>query len=354
MSSQPASPSVPAERLELLALGEVMLRLSPPGHGRLEFSRTLEVDVGGGEYNVAHALARLGHATGIATALPDNELTRVILQHARAAGMSTEFVRLNPFDGVGRTGRVGLYFAEIGMGPRGGLALFDRAGSDASRMQPADLDWDQFMRRTRRFHCSGIFPVLSESSRATLRAAVAAAVRHGVALSYDLNFRSKLCTPAAAAEINREIAASAQVLLGSPEGFAAMLELNPAAGESIPDATLIDGLRGRFPSIRHIAATRRVVRSGSRHELSGWLWTAGHLHPSRIWTDLEIEDRVGSGDAFAAGILHGLARRLEGAATIEFAVAYAALLHTTRGDTSQFTEAEVVAAMNDTSAAMKR
>ena len=354
MSSPSASPFAPPAPLELVALGEVMLRLSPPGHGRLEFSRTLEVDVGGGEYNVAHALARLGHSTGIATALPDNELARIVVQHARAAGMSTEFIRLNPFDGVGRTGRVGLYFAEIGIGPRGGLAMFDRAGSDASRMQPTDLDWDHVMRRTRRFHCSGIFPVLSESTRSTLRAALAAAGRHGVSVSYDLNFRSKLCTPAAAAEVNREFALASQVLLGSPEGFAALLELPPGTAETATETDLIDGLRTRFPALQAIAATRRIVRSGSRHELSGWLWSAGTLHRSRVWSDLEIEDRVGSGDAFAAGILHGLSRGLAGAITVDFGVAYAALLHTTRGDTSQFTEAEVLAALNDPSAAMKR
>lgn len=350
--STPVSQTRPP--LDLTALGEVMLRLSPPGHGRLEFARTLEVDVGGGEYNVAHALARLGHRTGIVTALPDNELSRMVLQHARGVGMNTDHVRLNPFDGVGRSGRLGLYFAEIGMGPRGGLALFDRAGSDASRMRPEDIDWDSVMSTTRRFHCSGIFPVLSEFSRATLRAAIAAAARHGVSVSYDLNFRSKLCSAATAAEVNREFAVASRVLLGSPEGFSALL--NPGAEPLRPvgEAALVAGLKERFPGLEAIAATRRVVRSGSRHDLSGWLWTGDAIHQSRVWTDLEIEDRVGSGDAFAAGILHGLSRAMTGTETVEFAVAYAALLHTTRGDTSQFTEAEVLAAMNDATAAMKR
>lgn len=331
-----------------------MLRLSPPGHGRLEFARHLEVDVGGGEYNVAHAMARLGHATGIVTALPDNELSRIVLQHARAAGMSTEHVRLNPFDGVGRTGRLGLYFAEIGIGPRGGLAMFDRAGSDASRMRPEDVDWDAVMSRTRRFHCSGIFPVLSDTTRATLRTAVAAAVRHGVSVSYDLNFRSKLCTAAAAAEVNREFAVASKVLLGSPEGFAALIDGGTGTADCTREDTLVAGLRERFPGLETIAATRRVVRSGSRHDLSGWLWTGGELHRSRVWSEVEIEDRVGSGDAFAAGILHGLSRGLSPQATVDFGVAYAVMLHTTRGDTSQFTEAEILTAMNDTSAAMKR
>ena len=338
----------------VIALGEVMLRLSPPGHGRLEFARSLDIDVGGGEYNVVHALARLGHSTGFITALPDNEPARIVLQHARGAGMSTEHMRLQPFDGVGRNGRVGLYFAEIGMGPRGGLAVFDRANSDASRMQPGDVDWDAVMTRSGWFHCSGIFPVLSENCRATLRAAVAAARRHNVPVSYDLNYRSKLCTPETAAEVNREFAAAATLLLGSPEGFAALLGARDPGFDPDDAAGLIQGLTAVFPGVQAIGATRRVVHTGSRHDLSGWLWTQGTLCRSRVWSGVEIEDRVGSGDAFAAGLIHGRLRGWPALAAVEFGVAHAVLLQTTRGDTSQFTEAEVAALLHEGTAAMKR
>ncbi len=350
-----SSPDSTAPRAtEMIALGEVMLRLSPPGHGRLEFARSLDIDVGGGEYNVAYALARLGHSTGFVTQLPDNELGRIILQHARGAGMSTEHIRLQPFDGVGRNGRVGLYFAEIGMGPRGGLAVFDRAGSDASRMQPGDVDWDAVMTQSGWFHCSGIFPVLSENCRSTLRVAVAAARRHNVPVSYDLNYRSKLCTPEAAAEVNREMAAAATLLLGSPEGFAALLGARESGFDPDDETGLIQGLTAVFPGVQAIGATRRVVRSGSCHDLSGWLWSGGTLCRSRVWSGVEIEDRVGSGDAFAAGLIHGRLRGWPALDALEFGVAHAVLLQTTRGDTSQFTEADVAALLRDGTAAMKR
>lgn len=336
---------------DLLALGEVMVRLSPPGHGRLEFARTLEVDVGGGDYNVAYACARFGLRAGFVTSLPDNEVARIIRAHAGAVGLDLRHTVYGPYDGVGKNGRVGLYFAEIGVGPRGGTAMFDRGHSSASRMKPDDVDWDRVFTGCRWFHCGGIFPVLSESCRTTLRAAVDAARRLGVGFSYDLNFRSKLCTPAQAAEVNREFSAQADLLLGSAEGFAALLGMAPTG---MDERALVDGLSAAFPRLRSVAATKRTVRSGSRHDLGGWLWRDGELLAGRGWHDVEIEDRIGSGDAFAAGILFGhlTGRRRE--STLALALAHAALVHTTRGDTSQFTLEEVERAASEDVSALQR
>jgi 2-dehydro-3-deoxygluconokinase len=157
-----------------MALGECMVRLSPPGHGRLEFARSLEIDVGGGEYNAAYAAARLGWRTAFASKLPDNPLADIVLNHARATGMDVSHVALEPHDGLGRVNRVGLYFAEIGVGVRGGMALFDRGHSSASQMAPTDVDWSAVFQQegVRLLHSGGIFAVLSESTRATLQAAV--------------------------------------------------------------------------------------------------------------------------------------------------------------------------------------
>src|SRR5438309_4475577 len=123
-------------RHDLMSLGECMIRLSPPGHARIEFSPTLEVWVGGGEYNVAYALARLGLRTGFLSRLVDNPLGRIILNHARAVGVDTSHVVMAKFDGVGRTDRIGLNFTEVGTGPRASLTMYDRGHSATSHMQP--------------------------------------------------------------------------------------------------------------------------------------------------------------------------------------------------------------------------
>src|ERR1700691_2957919 len=128
-------------KFDVLALGECMVRLAPPGHGRIEFAKTLEVDVGGGEFNVAYACARLGLRTGFISKLPDNPVARIILNHARAVGMDVSNVLMEKFDGVGRKGRVGLNFTEVGTGVRASVTMYDRGHSSISLMKPEELDW---------------------------------------------------------------------------------------------------------------------------------------------------------------------------------------------------------------------
>src|SRR5579863_7129504 len=125
-------------KFDILALGECMVRLAPPGHGRIEFARTLEVDVGGGEFNVAYACARLGLRAGFVSKLPDNPVARIILNHARAAGLDVSNVLTEKFDGVGRSGRVGLNFTEVGTGVRASVTMYDRGHSSINRVKPDD------------------------------------------------------------------------------------------------------------------------------------------------------------------------------------------------------------------------
>ncbi len=350
-------PSRPAasRRHDLMALGECMIRLSPPGHGRIEFARSLEVDVGGGEYNAAYAAARLGWRTAFASKLPETPLADIVLNHARAVGMDVNHVALEPHDGLGRANRVGLYFAEIGVGVRGGMALFDRGHSSASQMVPADVDWTAVFQRegVGWLHSGGIFAVLSESTRATLQAAVAAARASGTLVSYDLNFRASLATPERAAEINREFVDQSDLLIGSPEGFRALL------GASAPDpdsgtAALVAAVSRAFPRLRLIAGTERTVHQGHRHDLGGFVGIGERFGRGREYRDLEIVDRVGTGDVFSGGILHGLLSGMPIGKALDFALAYAALVHTTRGDTSQFRAAEIQALADGATASMRR
>src|SRR5688572_23971519 len=157
---------------DLLSLGECMVRLSPPGHGRIEFANTLEVWVGGGEYNVAYALARLRFRTGFISRLVDNPVGRIILNHARAVGMDVSNVVLAEYDGVGRVDRIGLNFTEVGTGVRASVTMYDRGHSAPSHMRPQDIDWPRLFveRGARWLHTGGIFTALSDSCAHTCHA----------------------------------------------------------------------------------------------------------------------------------------------------------------------------------------
>src|SRR4051812_38847232 len=181
-------------KYDVLALGECMVRLAPPAHGRIEFAKTLEVDVGGGEFNVAYACARLGLRTGFASKLPDNYLARIILNHARAVGMSVEHVVLEKFDGVGRKNRVGLNFTEVETGVRASGTMYDRGYSAASQMQAQDLDWKKVFsdQGVRWLHTGGIMTALSDSCAATVKAALKAANEAGKNTHHQLKFLSKI------------------------------------------------------------------------------------------------------------------------------------------------------------------
>src|SRR5687767_2746264 len=160
----------PAESSEfdLVALGECMIRLSPAGHARIEFAPHLEVWVGGGEYNVSYALARLGLRTGFLSRLVDNPLGRIILNHARAVGMDVSNVIIAPYDGVGRADRIGLNFTEVGTGVRGSVTIYDRGYSAASNMTPGMIDFPRLFHDhpTRWLHTGGIFTALSDGCAA--------------------------------------------------------------------------------------------------------------------------------------------------------------------------------------------
>src|SRR5580700_6730283 len=173
-------------RFDLLSLGECMVRLAPPGHGRIEFAKTLEVDVGGGEFNVAYACARLGLRGGFVSKLPDNPVAKIILNHARAVGLDVSHVLLEKFDGVGRKNRVGLNFTEVGTGVRPSVTLYDRGHSSISRMKPSECNWVKIFGELGAvwFHTGGIMAALSDEAAAATKAALRAAREAGTVTSY--------------------------------------------------------------------------------------------------------------------------------------------------------------------------
>ena len=308
--------------MELVTLGEAMVRLTPPGFARLEQARSLDVTVGGAELNVAVAAARLGVASSWISALPDNALGRMILAAAREAGVEVSRVASSPSD------RAGLYFVERGAAPRGGSVLYDRAGSAASRLAPKTIAWDAIFSGARWFHTSGITPALSDSAAATVAEALAAAKAAGLTVSYDLNFRGKLWSPEKARAVQEPLLRHVDVLIASAE-----------------TARLVFGMGDAQELLRKfgVAAVATTTRESSRawqSTLSGMVAAEGAVQRAPTY-DVEVVDDIGSGDAFVAGLIFGRLHHDSWDAAVRYGTALAALKCTVPGDMSQATLADV-------------
>src|SRR5262245_3020727 len=350
-------------KFDVLALGECMVRLSPPGHGRIEFAKVMEVDVGGGEFNVAYACARLGLRTGFLSKLPDNAVARIILNHARAVGMDVSNVAMEKWDGVGRRNRVGLNFTEVGTGVSASVTMYDRGQTSASQMKVEDLNWKKIFAEDgcRWLHTGGIFTSLSESCAATVKAALKAADEAGTITSYDLNFRSKLWSSEKAIATTKDIAPLVQVLIGNEEDFQKVLGFQvEGTDEHLKELPvenykrMVERVVKAFPNVKAVCTTLREVKSGLVNNWGGILWYDGRFYEARQFKDLEIEDRVGGGDGFSSGIAYGFVTGMKPEDIVNFGAAHGALLQTTRGDTSQVSLDEVMHVMKGGTARIQR
>ena len=354
----------PADKttFDLLSLGDCMVRFSPPGHGRIEFAPLLEVSVGGGEYNVAYACARLGLRTGFVSRLPGNALARIIRNHARAGAVDLSNVVWVPYDGVGRADRVGLNFTEVGMGPRASVTLYDRGHSAASHMKPQDIDLEAlFSQGVRWFHTGGIFTALSPASAQTVLAALKAGGKNGVITSYDLNFRSSLWTSQEAQKATKELVQHIAVLIGNEEDFEQILGFKAeGTSEGYRDLSvpgykkMVEQVVKAYPNLQVVGTTLREVKTGLLNHWGAIIYHEGKFYQSRRYENLEIEDRVGGGDGFSSGLAYSFLAGFPPQEIVEFAAAHGALLQSTRGDTSQVSLEEVTHVMRGGSARIRR
>lgn len=345
-------------RWDLVALGEVMLRLDP-GEQRIHTTRSFRVWEGGGEYNVARGLRRcFGLRTAIVTSLADNAIGHLLEDLMLQGGVGLDHVHWVPFDGVGRSVRNGLNFTERGYGVRAPLGVSDRGHTAASQLEPGVIDWDRIFgtEGASWFHCGGIFAALSESTALVAHEAMSAARRHGVVVSYDLNYRPSLWQSIGgqerAREVNGSLAPFVDVMLGNEEDFSAALGfevegLDPALSSLDPAnfGKMMELVAARYPNIVLVASTLRNAHSASSNDWGAVCWSGGAVHVSPTRLNLEILDRVGGGDSFASGLIFGLLRGVSIEEAMEYATAHGALAMTTPGDTSTATLAEVEAVL---------
>ena len=351
-------------QLDLVSLGECMIRLSPAGHGRIEFAPSLEVWVGGGEYNVAYALARLGLRTGWVGGLNSSPMGAIVRNHARSAGMDTSFVVERKYDGVGAKDRIGLNFTEVGHSKRASTTLYDRGHTATSGMKPGDVDWKKLFteKGVRWLHTGGIYAALSEGTRKVVAEAVKAAHEAGTIVSYDLNFRSKLWSSKEAIETTKPLVPYIDCLIGNEEDFQKVLGyevkgVDVEKGGKL-DTTAFKDMVNRvvkdFPNIKVVGTTLRGVKTALINDWSAIMWHEGTFYDGPTYPDLEIEDRVGGGDGFASGFTYGFLTGKAPQECVNLGVAHGALLMSTRGDTSQITLDELLHTAGGGSARIKR
>lgn len=353
-------------RWDLVSLGEVMLRFDP-GDRRIWTTRSFDVSEGGGEYNVARALKRcFGLDTAIVTALVDNPVGRLLQDLIYQGGVDQSLVRWVPDDGVGRASRNGLNFTERGHGVRAAMGCSDRGHTAVSQLKPGEIDWDAIFGKSgaRWFHTGGIFCGLSATTPAVAQEAMEAARRHGVVISYDLNYRESLWKDsggkAGAQGVNRGLAPLVDVMLGNEEDFAAAL------GYEVPgfsaDLKIIEAENFKkvferaakeFP-FNIVAATLRRAETATRNDWGAICYCDGQFFEARHRKNLEIFDRVGGGDSFASGLIYGFLAEQGPQWAVECGAAHGALAMTTPGDTSMATLPEVLRVMNRTGARITR
>jgi len=277
---------------DVVTFGECMLRLSPPDFQRLEQATQLNLAVGGSELNVAAGVARLGLSAAWVSRLPDNPLGRMVRNKAREMGVDTSYLRWTKDD------RLGVYFVEYGASPRASSVLYDRSHSAISKIQPGDVAWDEVFQGCRLFHVSGITPALSDSAAAVTGEAIGAAKAAGAQISYDLNYRAKLWTQEKARRVQAPFMADVDILMTTEEDTERVFGITGSDYREVAKA-----LADQF-GLRVVVITLRGTPSVWRNTWSALAYSQGTYYDD-VTYEVEVVDRVGSGDTFSAGFLYG-------------------------------------------------
>lgn len=331
----------------IITLGETMLRLSPAVVGeRISFSDYFRVEPGGSESNVAVTLAQLGHRTCHITRVPDSLLGHRIIQYLRGMGVEVDRVSLCH-------GRIGLYWTENGVGPRPSQVVYDRQGSVFSTWSPDEVEWEKVFDSAAWFHSSGITPAVSKSAADLLTHALGITPKNSL-VSIDLNYRKRLWQYLPGNDIKAvhsimgRLCQRCDYIFGNETDFRDCLGLEaPSMGSPVDRwSTIARALFHAYPRVKGIAVSLRDSYSASENGWTGFLIIRSgsdiEVFQGPYFEIKNIIDRIGTGDSFAAGVIHGLvcfSQRPQD--VIDFAVTLSALKHTLRGDVCMVTEDEV-------------
>jgi 2-dehydro-3-deoxygluconokinase len=326
-------------QLKVVTLGEIMMRLSTPGFERFVQSNSFDVTYGGGEANVAVALANYGLDAAFVTKVPDNALGQAAINHIRRYGVDTQF--------IARGGnRLGIYFLETGASMRASQVIYDRAGASIAEAGIDDFDFDKIFDGVSWFHTTGITPALSDKAAELTEAALKAAKAKGITTSIDLNYRKRLWTKEKARKVMTALCSYVDVCIGNEEDADTTLGFK-AEGTDVTKGHLhLDGYKSVFQQMqdkfgfKYIASTLRESHSASDNGWSALVYNGNDFYHTKQY-EVRIVDRVGSGDSFASGFIYGLVSGMQMNEAAEFGVAASALKHTIPGDLNHATLSEV-------------
>lgn len=332
---------------KVVTFGEIMLRLAPPGFQRFIQARSFDVVFGGGEANVAVSLANYGTPVEFVTRLPQNDLGDAALMYLRQFNVNVSH--------VARGGdRLGIYFLEHGAVQRGSKVIYDRDRSAFATIERGMIDWPAVFEGATWFHWTGITPAISAGTAAACEEAIVAAKKMGLTVSCDLNYRKKLWNwGKSAREVMTSLVAHCDVAIGNEEDAEKVFGIHApdtdvTAGkvESDKYRYVCEELHKQFPSLKIVAITLRGSVSASHNRWSAVLWSGGTFYTAAQYDITPIVDRVGGGDAFVGGLIHGLLHYgADQQKALDFAVAASCLKHTILGDVNLVTADEVTKLM---------
>lgn len=315
---------------KIVTMGEIMLRLSPEGNKRFVQVDQFDVIYGGGEANVAVSCANYGHDAYFVSKLPKHEIGQAAVNALRRYGVNTDY--------VARGGnRVGIYYAETGASMRPSKVIYDRAGSSIAEADPSDFDFDKIMEGADWFHWSGITPAISDKAAELTRLACEAAKRHNVTVSVDLNFRKKLWTSEKAISIMKPLMKYVDVCIGNEEDAELCLGFKPDANVEAGETgaagyhKIFEQMAKEF-DFKYVISTLRESFSATHNGWKALIYNGKEFYESKRYDVNPIIDRIGGGDSFSGGIIHGLLTKKNQGEALEFAVAASALKHTINGD----------------------
>ena len=336
-----------------MTYGEVMLRLATKRRERFTQAREFEATYGGGECNVAVSLAHFGEDVSFVTAVPDNEIEQACVNYIRQFGVDTS-------DILRQGKRLGIYYLESGASMRASKVVYDRAASSIAELGPGDVDWDAVFDGKSWFHWTGITPAISDTAAEAVAEGTKAAKVAGLTVSCDFNYRGNLWSSEKAQSVMKPLMEYVDVAIGNEEDADKCLGIRAegvdvTSGEIDPEAyrPVVDTLVGEYGFSR-VGITLRESHSADDNDWSAIYWDGAELMVGRKYP-VRIVDRVGGGDAFSAGIIHGNVQEWDSRSILDFAVASSALAHTFHGDFNLVTEKEVWSvAGGDTSGRVQR
>ena len=324
---------------KVVTMGEIMLRLSSPFNSRFVQSQSFDVNYGGGEANVAVSLANYGHDAYFVSKVPAHEIGDCAVNSLRKFGVHTDY--------IARGGdRLGIYYLETGASMRPSKVIYDRAHSSISEANPSDFDFDKIFENADWFHWSGITPAISDKSAEILRLALISAKKHGVTVSCDLNFRKKLWTSEKAISIMRPLMQYVDVCIGNEEdaqlclGFKSDSDVTGGKTDASGYKEIFKQMKEEF-GFKYVVSTLRESFSATHNGWKALIYNGEEFYESKRYDINPIIDRVGGGDSFAGGLIHGLLKYKDQGKALEFAVAASALKHTIPGDYNCVSEKEV-------------